>query len=86
MKNKNQLIKFELWRVQNSACSTQKRESNYVVIVNLWLKNRENFILQKWALRTISNSHYRAHTDPLFVKYNVLNVYDMYKLETGVFM
>ena len=42
--------------------------------------------LQKWALRTISNSHYRAHTDPLFVKYNVLNVYDMYKLETGVFM
>ena len=44
------------------------------------------FKLQKWALRTISNSHYRAHTGPLFVKYNVLNVYDMYKLETGVFM
>ena len=42
--------------------------------------------LQKCALRTISNSHYRAHTDPLFVKYNVLNVYDMYKLDTGVFM
>ena len=30
--------------------------------------------------------HYRTHTDPLFIKYNVLNVYDMYKLETGVFM
>ena len=42
--------------------------------------------LQKWALRTISNSHFRTHTDPLFAKYNVLNVYDMYKLETGVFM
>ena len=37
-------------------------------------------------LSMISNCHYRAHTDPLFVKYNVLNVYDMYKLETGVFM
>ena len=34
----------------------------------------------------ISNSHYRAHTDPLFLNYNVLNVYDMNKLETGVFM
>ena len=30
--------------------------------------------------------HYRTHTDPLFIKYNVLNVYDIYKLETGVFM
>ena len=42
--------------------------------------------LQKWALRTISNSHYRSHTAPLFVKFNFLNVYDMYKLETGMFM
>ena len=38
------------------------------------------------ALRTISNSHYRALTGPLFVKYNVLNEYDMYTLETRVFM
>jgi len=42
--------------------------------------------LQKWALRTISNSHYRCHSAPLFVKYNILNVYDCYKLELGVFM
>ena len=27
--------------------------------------------LQKWALRTISNSHYRSHSTPLFVKYNI---------------
>ena len=44
------------------------------------------FKSQKWALKTVSNSHYRAHTGPLFVKYNVLNVYDMYKLENGAFM
>ena len=36
--------------------------------------------------RTISNSHYRVHNDPLFVKYNVLIVYDVCKHETGVFM
>ena len=60
---------------------------NYGILV--WGSTCKTYIdiilkLQKWALRTISNSHYRAHTDPLFVKYNVLNVYDMYKLETCV--
>ena len=42
--------------------------------------------LQKWVLRIISNSHYRSHSTPLFHKYDILNVYDMYKLEIGVFM
>ena len=42
--------------------------------------------LQKWAIRTISNSHYRSHTAPIFAKYNVLNVNDMYTLELGTFM
>ena len=42
--------------------------------------------LQKWVLRIISNSHYRSHSTPLFHKYDILNVYDMYKLEVGVFM
>ena len=40
--------------------------------------------LQNWVLRIISNSHY--HSTPLFHKYDILNVYDMYKLEVGVFM
>ena len=30
--------------------------------------------LQKWAIRTISNSHYRCHTQPLFKEYNILNI------------
>ena len=42
--------------------------------------------LQKWAVRVISNSHYRSHANPLFQKYNILNVEDMHSLELGVFM
>ena len=44
------------------------------------------FKLQKWAIRTISHEHYRSHTGPLFKKHNVLNVFDSFKLELGVFM
>ena len=33
-----------------------------------------------------SNSHYRSHTASIFQKYNILNVYDSYKFEVGVFM
>ena len=44
--------------------------------------------LQKWAVRIKSNSHYRCHSAPLFQKkkHDILNVYDSYKLELGVFM
>ena len=42
--------------------------------------------LQKRAVRIISNSHYRSHSAPLFQKHDILNVYDSYKLELGVFM
>ena len=42
--------------------------------------------LQKWAIRTVSNSHYRSHTGPICAKYNVLTVTDMHTLELGTFM
>jgi hypothetical protein len=42
--------------------------------------------LQKWAIRTISNSHFRSHTQPIFARYNILKFEDMYSLELGVFM
>ena len=42
--------------------------------------------LQKRALRIISNSHYLSSSKPLFDKYNVLNIFDMYKKEVGIFM
>ena len=41
---------------------------------------------QKWAIRTMANSHYRSHTQPLFQKHNILKFSDMYSLELGVFM
>ena len=61
-------------------CSSILPYINYGIRV--WRSTYKTYIdkilkLQKWALRTISNSHYRAHIDPLFVKYNVLNVYDI---------
>ena len=34
----------------------------------------------------MSNSHYRSHSKPLFFKYGILNVYDAYRLEVGIFM
>ena len=42
--------------------------------------------LQKWAIRSINNAHFRSHTAPLFFKSNLLNINDMYTLELGVFM
>ena len=44
------------------------------------------FRLQKRALRTISNSSYLCPTKPLFKKYNVLNIFDMYSKEVAIFM
>ena len=45
-----------------------------------------NSKLQKWAVRSITKSHYRSHSAPLFKQLKILNVYDTYKLEVGFFM
>ncbi len=37
--------------------------------------------LQKWA-----SQYYRSHTEPIFSKYNILTVNDMYHREPGAFM
>ena len=44
------------------------------------------FRLQKRALRTISNSSYLSPTKFLFMKYKVLNIFDMYLKEAAMFM
>ena len=46
----------------------------------------DKFVLQKRALRIINLSNYRAHAAPLFVKYNTLTVFDIYKYHLGVLM
>ena len=43
-------------------------------------------ILQKKAIRIITNSHYIAHTDPLFSKLKLLKLDDLYKHHLGIFM
>ena len=43
-------------------------------------------LLQKKAIRICSNSHYLAHTPPLFKELNTVNLYDKIKLKTGLFM
>ena len=37
-------------------------------------------------LRMISNSHYRAHTDALFLQNKILKVHDTYRFQLGQFM
>ena len=43
-------------------------------------------VLQKKAMRIISHSPYTSHAAPLFVKLNILPIYDMISLQIGVFM
>ena len=62
---------------------------NYSIII--WGDTCKSYLdklikLQKWSIRTVSNSHFRAHTAPLFVNNNLLTITDMYTLELGVFM
>ena len=42
--------------------------------------------LQKRAVRIISNSSYLCHTKPLFEKFNMLNVNQLFNKELGIFM
>ena len=43
-------------------------------------------ILQKKAIRIITNYHYIAHTDPLFSKLKLLKLDDLYKHQLCIFM
>ena len=44
------------------------------------------FVAQKKSLRLINNSNYRGRGVPLFVKYNTLTVYDLYKYHVCLLM
>ena len=70
-------------------CSLILPYINYGILI--WGSTNKMYLnkilkLQKWAIRTISNSHYRSHTGPLFSKYEILNIFDIYQLNLGVFM
>ena len=52
---------------------------NYGIL--LWGKNTKRIHkLQKWAVRSITCSKYNAHTDPIFIKLNILKIQELYKL------
>lgn len=44
------------------------------------------YVLQKRAIRLITSSHYRANTADLFKELNILNIFDIYKHQMGIFM
>ena len=48
-------------------------------------KNRLH-VLQKRALRAVSNSEYRSHSNPLFIKYTQLKISDLCNHNIGIFM
>lgn len=43
-------------------------------------------LLQKRLIRIITNSSYLSHTKELFKQEGLLNIYDINKLETAIFM
>ena len=43
-------------------------------------------LLQKRALRVITNSRYLAPTDPLFFQLKTLKISDIHRLQTAIFM
>ena len=50
-------------------------------------KNRLHIgLLQKRALRAVSHSEFRSHSNPHFIKYNQLKIDDLCKLNIGTFM
>ena len=44
-------------------------------------RHEELFLLQKRAIRIISNEHWLAHTDPLFKRHNILKLSDLHTLQ-----
>ena len=44
------------------------------------------FLIQKRAIRIITNSTYLAHTEPLFRKLKILNTYDLHRYFVACFM
>ena len=43
-------------------------------------------VLQKRALRAVSNSEYGSHSNPLFIKYKQLKISDFCNHNIGIFM
>ena len=87
MKKLKQSIPYRI--VHTLYCNLISPYLSYGILI--WVSTYKLYLdklikLQKWAIRTVCNSHYRSHTGPLFSKSNFLTVTDMYTLELGVFL
>jgi len=77
---KHQLPEYILLQLYNSLVLSHV---NYCISVwgNVSEADKKRiFVLQKKALRCISNSPYNCHTNPLFVKYNLMKFNDIYRV------
>ena len=57
-----------------------------IVWANSYSSTNPIILLQKKAIRICAGADYRAHTDPLFYKQNLLKVFDIHFLQTAIFM
>ena len=91
---KHQKVKFyyihtKRKKIQYQQClNTSRWKQNCTLLwENSYCTNLNKLrILQKKAIRIITNSHYIAHTDPLFSKLKQLKLDDIYKHQLGIFM
>lgn len=70
-------------------CSLVQPYLNYGLL--LWGNANKEYInklfrIQKRALRAISNSSYLSPTKPLFEKFNLMNIFDLYIKDSAIFM
>ena len=75
------------WNKQLSPTSILKSIYNTLILPNInycilsWGSQIDKlYLLQKRAIRNISNSDFRAHTEPLFKEHNLLKVQDIYHM------
>ena len=86
----NKLKHYIPYRILHTLyCTLISPYLNYGILI--WGNTCKSYLdklvkLQKWAIRVVSNSHYRYHTGPLFAKSKFLTVTDMHSLELGVIM
>ena len=86
----NKLLHYISYRILHTLyCTLISPYLNYSILI--WGNTCKSYLdklvkLQKWAIRTITNSHYRSHTGSLFAECNFLTVTNMYNIELGVFM
>ena len=75
-----------LFMIYNSLILSYLSYGNIVWANTSHSKLKPLFLLQKRCLRYCTNSHYLAHSKPLFRQLNTLNIYSLNKYQNAVFV